>query len=245
MYAKTRPPGNDRHHSPHQNNRHRDRKQEQIVPATRYKARHCLIEYRIQIHKTLINMIFLRLKIFFSLLMVLCLSTSVAAMSVLPGCAAKRAEDVTRSPNRRVYTADKILVKKSQRRLYLMRDGKAFRTYRISLGINPIGHKVRRGDNRTPEGRYYIDWRNPNSKFTKALHISYPNRKDRLEAMRAGWDPGGMIMIHGEPRSQRHKELQLLISSEDWTQGCIAVSNLAIDEIWRYTRDGTPIEIRP
>lgn len=176
---------------------------------------------------------------------VLCLSTSVAAMSVLPGCAVKRATDVTQPARHGAQVADKIVVKKSQRRLYLMRDGHTFRTYRISLGTNPVGHKVRRGDNRTPEGRYYIDWRNARSNFTKALHISYPNREDRIRAQRAGWDPGGMIMIHGEPRSQRYRDLRSLVSGEDWTQGCIAVSNLAIDEIWRYTRDGTPIEIVP
>jgi len=176
---------------------------------------------------------------------VLCLSTSVAAMSVLPGCAAKRAEDVTRITKPRVYQADRVLVKKSQRRLYLMRDGQAFRTYRISLGISPVGHKQRVGDNKTPEGRYYLDWRNPRSNFTKALHISYPNHKDRLRAQRAGWDPGGSIMIHGEPSSRRHSDLRDLVVGEDWTKGCIAVSNLAIDEIWRYTKDGTPIEILP
>jgi murein L,D-transpeptidase YafK len=180
-----------------------------------------------------------------SLIGILGISTSVAAMSFLPGCAAKRAEEVTQKPRSGVYLADRILVKKSQRRLYLMRDGKPFRTYRVSLGTNPVGHKEREGDNRTPEGRYVIDWRNPNSRFTKALSISYPNMEDRLRAQRNGWSPGGMIMIHGEPRSQRNRDLQHLVSGEDWTEGCIAVSNLAIDEIWRYTVDGTPIEILP
>lgn len=178
-------------------------------------------------------------------LCVLCLSTSVTAMSVLPGCAAKRAEDVTRTPRSGVYLADKVVVKKSQRRLYLMRDGKPFRTYRISLGTSPVGHKQRVGDNKTPEGRYLIDWRNSRSNFTKALHISYPNYDDSLKARRAGWDPGGSIMIHGEPRSQRNSDLRYLVDGADWTKGCIAVSNLAIDEIWRYTLDGTPIEIFP
>jgi len=185
------------------------------------------------------------LKLLFSSLCVFCLSTSVAAMSVLPGCAAKRAVDITHAARPGAMLAEKIVVKKSQRRLYLMRGGKPFRTYRVSLGTNPVGPKLRRGDNRTPEGRYYIDWRNPSSNFTKALHISYPNHDDRLKAVRAGWDPGGMIMIHGEPRSQQHRDLRYLVSGEDWTQGCIAVSNLAIDEIWRYTTDGTPIEILP
>jgi murein L,D-transpeptidase YafK len=180
-----------------------------------------------------------------SLLGILGISSSVAAMSFLPGCAAQRAQDAVGTGRAGVYLADRILVKKSQRRLYLMRDGKPFRTYRVSLGINPVGHKEYEGDNRTPEGRYYIDWRNANSRFTKALSISYPNSEDRRRAQRKGLSPGGMIMIHGEPRSQRNRDLQRLIGGEDWTEGCIAVSNLAIDEIWRYTIDGTPIEILP
>ncbi|WP_296927181.1 L,D-transpeptidase family protein [Thiohalocapsa sp.] len=175
---------------------------------------------------------------------ILCLSSSVAAMSVLPGCAANRATEVSK-PGRRAYFADKIVVKKSQHRLYLMRDGKPFRTYRISLGINPVGHKQRRGDNRTPEGLYTIDWRTPRSKFYKALHISYPNFDDRTRAWRSGVDPGGAIMIHGEPMPARFAGLRDAVRDEDWTQGCIAVSNLAVDEIWRFTTDGTPIEILP
>ena len=177
--------------------------------------------------------------------LILCLSSSVAAMSVLPGCASSnRATEVTK-PARHGYYADKIVVKKSQRRLYLMRDGKPFRTYRVSLGINPVGPKQYRGDNRTPEGRYTIDWRNPRSKFYKALHISYPSSNDRIRAYRKGWDPGGSIMIHGEPNGSRFSGLRDAVYKEDWTQGCIAVSNLALDEIWQYVLDGTPIEILP
>lgn len=177
--------------------------------------------------------------------MVLCLSGSVAAMSVLPGCAAKRAQEPVQASAQRPLVADKILVKKRQRRLYLMRDGEPFRTYRISLGIEPKGHKQRQGDNRTPEGRYTISGRNARSKFYKALHISYPNLDDRLRAAREGWDPGGAIMIHGEPRGARFADLRDVVRDEDWTQGCIAVSNLAVAEIWRYVGDGTPIEIEP
>jgi murein L,D-transpeptidase YafK len=176
---------------------------------------------------------------------IFCLSGSVAAMSVLPGCAAQRAQEPTEPVVRGGHFADKILVKKSQRRLYLMRDGKPFRTYRVSLGIEPEGHKQRQGDNRTPEGRYTISGRNARSNFYKALHISYPNLEDRLEAARRGWDPGGAIMIHGEPRSVRFAHVRDAIREEDWTQGCIAVSNIAVDEIWRYVGDGTPIEILP
>jgi murein L,D-transpeptidase YafK len=174
-----------------------------------------------------------------------CLSTSVFAMSVLPGCSSAPHAVDTESRSSRFGFADKVLVKKGQRRLYLMRGGQPFRTYSVSLGTDPIGHKQRQGDNRTPEGRYIIDWRNPRSKFYRSLHISYPNERDVANARRRGWDPGGAIMIHGEPRGGRHADLRDLVRNEDWTEGCIAVSNLAIDEIWRYVVDGTPIEILP
>jgi murein L,D-transpeptidase YafK len=140
---------------------------------------------------------------------------------------------------------DKVIVKKSERRLYLIKDGKPVVSYPISLGFAPEGHKERQGDGRTPEGRYLLDWRNPKSRFRKSLHVSYPNVADRLRATRRGEDPGGMIMIHGQPRPGRYPELQRLIAQEDWTQGCIAVSNDAIDEIWEKTVDGVSIEILP
>ena len=140
---------------------------------------------------------------------------------------------------------DKILVKKSKRRLYLIKDDKPILSYPIALGFEPNGHKARQGDGRTPEGVYRLDWRNPKSKFYKSIHVSYPNVTDRRQARRLGQDPGGMIMIHGQPRSRKHADLQLIASKEDWTHGCIAVPNYAIDQIWEYTPDGTPIEILP
>jgi murein L,D-transpeptidase YafK len=178
---------------------------------------------------------------------VLGLSASVAAMSVLPGCAVRQAQLQASTAVQRSMPllADEVLVKKGQRRLYLMRDGKPFRTYRVALGFAPVGHKERQGDGRTPEGRYVLDWRNANSRFTKAINISYPNARDRARAAASGDKPGGAIMIHGEPRRRVDPELGDLIRYEDWTEGCVAVSNLAMDEIWRYTLDGTPIEIRP
>lgn len=175
------------------------------------------------------------------------LSPAVAAMSFLPGWLLHQAEDAPAAAAQPSVPllADEVLVRKGQRRLYLLRDGKPFRSYRIALGSAPEGHKQREGDGRTPEGRYVLDWRNANSRFTKAINISYPNAADRARAAARGEPPGGAIMIHGEPRGQRDRALLEMILYEDWTQGCVAVSNLAMDEIWRYTLDGTPIEIRP
>lgn len=174
-------------------------------------------------------------------------NTTASAMSFMPDFLAKQGREVSPAETReykRLFV-DKVVVKKSERKLYLVKKDKPFRTYNISLGFRPEGHKRRQGDGRTPEGRYYIDWRNPGSKFRKSLHVSYPNYRDKLHARRKGNDPGGMIMVHGQPRGGRNSALRQAISKEDWTQGCIAVSNLAIDEIWNYTPDGTPIEILP
>lgn len=183
----------------------------------------------------------------------LALHSAVAgAMSVLPSFFAREAVEAAQSGEEDPVTldyehliADKVLVKKAERRLYLRKDGKPFRSYQVSLGSNPVGHKERQGDGRTPEGTYTMTWRNPKSQFRKALHISYPSVSDRLNAERLGVNPGGMIAIHGQPRPNQHRDLQELLSGDDWTQGCIAVSNMEIDEIWGFTREGTPIEIQP
>jgi murein L,D-transpeptidase YafK len=178
-------------------------------------------------------------------------STSVDAMSFFPHFVARDAEEAAATADEALQTdyqvalADKVVVRKAERRLYLMKDDKPFRSYPVSLGIEPVGHKVRQGDGRTPEGRYLLTWRNPRSQYYRSILISYPNTWDRLRARELGVDPGGMIMVHGQPRPNAHRELQEILSGEDWTQGCVAVSNLAIDEIWELTRDGTPIEILP
>ncbi len=168
------------------------------------------------------------------------------AMSILPNVMTKAPREPSRAEKRQYDSlfADKVVVKKAERRLYLIKGDKAFRSYQIALGFKPEGHKQRQGDGRTPEGRYLLDWRTSHSRFWKALHISYPSYADRVRASRSGKDPGGMIMIHGQPTTGDRK-LQQIISDEDWTQGCIAVSDMAIDEIWRYTTDGTPVEILP
>ena len=135
--------------------------------------------------------------------------------------------------------ADRIVVKKAERRLYLMTGGKPLRVYKVALGYQPKGPKRFQGDGRTPEGRYFIDQRRDRSQYRKALQISYPNPTDRLRAHAQGVDPGGLIMIHGQPTDHREKR------TGDWTFGCIAVSNLEIDEIWSLTTHGTPVEILP
>jgi murein L,D-transpeptidase YafK len=142
--------------------------------------------------------------------------------------------------------ADKVVVKKSQRRLELHNNGRVIREYRIALGGSPDGHKFREGDERTPIGDYMLNWRNPNSNFHKSIHISYPNERDKFVSKQLGYsNPGGMIMIHGLPNYVRSEALRQQYASRDWTQGCIAVQNHEMDEIWQMVRDGTPIRILP
>ncbi|GIX30337.1 MAG: hypothetical protein KatS3mg124_0809 [Porticoccaceae bacterium] len=143
-------------------------------------------------------------------------------------------------------TPDLVLVKKSERKLYLLRDGEVLREYPVALGKNPRGHKVEEGDGRTPEGRYVLDWRNPQSKFYRAIHISYPNELDLLWANDRRKPAGGDIMIHGLPEWVPSDEwAEQWLQKDDWTDGCIAVLNRHMDEIWRLVPDGTPIEIWP
>lgn len=139
--------------------------------------------------------------------------------------------------------ADKVLVLKEKRELLLLREGKAFRTYKVALGIKPRGHKERRGDHRTPEGQYVLGGRNAESRFYKSIHISYPNEADRAAARARGVNPGGSIMIHGVPPDLA--DLGADHRLWDWTNGCIAVTNREMDEIWNMVGPGTPIEIRP
>lgn len=142
-----------------------------------------------------------------------------------------------------VEQADSVLVVKSQRKLYLLKAGRVLREFSVALGLMPTGHKQREGDFRTPEGRYLLDARNPNSDFFLSIRVSYPDEDDRARARAAGVDPGGQIMIHGLPNELKHDPGRY--ESTDWTDGCIAVSNADMIDIWLMTRDPTPIEIRP
>lgn len=143
----------------------------------------------------------------------------------------------------RALKADRLLVLKGERRLLLLRDGEVVRAYPIALGRNPAGRKMRAGDGRTPEGRYVLDWRNARSRFYRSIHISYPNREDRARARRLGVAPGGDIMIHGLPNGR--SAIGRDHARFDWTEGCIAVTNAEIDEIWAAVENGTVIDIRP
>ena len=168
------------------------------------------------------------------------------------------------SPEARERRVDLVVVKKHERLLELVNINflgrqKIVRSYKIMLGKDPIGHKVQEGDNKTPEGRYTIDWKNPRSAFHLSLHINYPNEEDRAYAQALGVSPGGEIFIHGMPNNVepyrlmfpwlRGEELRervyQFLYSLDWTAGCIAVTNQEIEEIYRLVRLGTPIEIYP
>lgn len=140
--------------------------------------------------------------------------------------------------------ADRIIVSKSDRKMYLLRGADVLKTYDVSMGMAwGAGHKQREGDQRTPEGDYLIDWRNPKSVAHLSLHISYPNAADKTAAAANGYSPGGDIMIHGLPNGwgalgRWHTWL-------NWTDGCVAVTNAEMREIWSLTPTGTPISLYP
>ncbi|HKY63831.1 MAG TPA: L,D-transpeptidase family protein [bacterium] len=137
--------------------------------------------------------------------------------------------------------ADRILIEKAARKMTLFQGTEALKVYRIALGREPIGPKKEQGDGKTPEGRYTIDGRNPQSAFHLSLRISYPNAADRTQAAERGVKPGGQIMIHGLPNGMPDFGGTLY----DWTDGCVAVSNAEIEEIWKLVPNGTAVEILP
>jgi murein L,D-transpeptidase YafK len=139
--------------------------------------------------------------------------------------------------------ADRVLVRKGERKLYLLRGEDVLRTYKVALGARPEGHKQFEGDYRTPEGKYRLTRRNPNSEYFLSIQIDYPNDKDLARARRQGLKPGGAIMIHGQPNTPRKS--RDFYTNVDWTEGCIAVSNSDMVEIWLMTPPDTPIEIQP
>lgn len=139
--------------------------------------------------------------------------------------------------------ADKVVIEKSTKTLFLMKKGKIFKQYHVVLGAHPRGHKQKQGDERTPEGNYILDFKNSHSGFHKAIHISYPNTQDKKQARKIHVNPGGAIMIHGQKNG--FEWLSFAAQYFNWTDGCIAVKNKDMDEIWNAVRPGTPIEIKP
>ena len=139
--------------------------------------------------------------------------------------------------------ADRVVVRKKERTLQLLSQGKVIKTYKVALGGDPVGPKTRQGDHKTPEGEYVLDSRNAHSQFHKSIHISYPNAQDRGAARRQGVPPGGDVFVHGLPNG--YGSVGAAHRLRDWTEGCIAVTDEEIEEIWTAVGDGTPIEIRP
>jgi murein L,D-transpeptidase YafK len=138
---------------------------------------------------------------------------------------------------------DRVVVHKGERRLLLMHGGNIVRTYHVALGLNPVGQKERSGDFRTPEGTYRLERRNARSDYYLSIKVSYPNEADQQRARVRHWNTGGSIMIHGLPNYPRHEPEFYL--SHDWTDGCIALSNADMTEIWMLTPDDVPIDILP
>lgn len=134
-----------------------------------------------------------------------------------------------------------IVVNKGARKMYMLSGNKAIKAYDIGLGTVPVGHKNFEGDGRTPEGLYFIDRRNPNSRYHLSLGVSYPNTADTALAAAQGRPPGGDIFIHGQgPEGQ-----VLSKQRRDWTVGCIAVNDKEVEDIYAMVQDGTPIYINP
>jgi len=158
----------------------------------------------------------------------------MAAFLVLPA-EAVRAEELV--------PADRVVVHKAERKLFLYKGQQLLGSYRIALGLNPSGPKERERDYRTPEGHYFLSRRNTRSDYFLAIQVSYPNKQDERNARRRGYAPGGSIMIHGLPNIPKHSALYY--EQTDWTDGCIALSNSDMVEVWMRTQDNIPIEIYP
>jgi len=146
-------------------------------------------------------------------------------------------------PASAVQKADLVLVIKSQKKMYLKNGEETLKEYDVVFGANPKGHKEKEGDERTPEGKYKLDYKKSDSAYYKAIHISYPNEEDIKKAKEKGDNPGGQIMIHGQ--RNYFGWLSFIMQWFNWTNGCIAVTNSEMDEIWNAVDVGTPIEIRP
>jgi murein L,D-transpeptidase YafK len=141
--------------------------------------------------------------------------------------------------------ADRVFVDKSEHRLDVIAGNKVIASFKAGFGVYPVGHKQQQGDRKTPEGKYVLDYKNPNSAFYRSIHISYPNNADRARARRAGVNPGGDIMIHGQPSDPRIVRAIARWPNDDWTDGCISLDNTDMKRLWAMVRVPIPIEIVP
>lgn len=141
--------------------------------------------------------------------------------------------------------ATRILINKTERKVFVYADQNLIATYEAVLGGKPIGHKAQQGDRRTPEGKYSLDYKNPNSSYHLSIHISYPNQIDRQLARKRGVSPGGDIMIHGQPNNSIFRRYLDSHPKYDWTDGCIALSNKDMDALWNLVTLPVPVEIIP
>jgi murein L,D-transpeptidase YafK len=172
-------------------------------------------------------------------------------MAAMLGCASLAANgDALLQPERVMLrtsetlpVVDRLVVRKAERKMFLMRGTTVVRSYKVALGLNPVGTKQRAGDFRTPEGSYRLVRRNPRSDYFLSMQVSYPNDSDLKHARQNHWDTGGSIMIHGLPNTLKHEPTYY--ESRDWTDGCIALSNSDMLEIWLLAPDNVPIDILP
>jgi murein L,D-transpeptidase YafK len=182
-----------------------------------------------------------------------CLSAWCCLMGVMePALANNAAAAVSTNANKEgpkdsvgtdIAVADRVEVHKAARRLYLYRGQQLLGEYKVALGLAPVGQKERERDFKTPEGRYFLARRNTRSDYFLSIQVSYPNPEDELRAHKNHWPPGGSIMIHGLPNTPHHPAAYY--AANDWTDGCIALSNSDMVEVWMRTQDNIPIDIYP
>jgi murein L,D-transpeptidase YafK len=179
----------------------------------------------------------------FGLIALTALAATCVAVAAFADTPLPQAERVMLRSTESLPAVDHVVVHKTERRMLLLHGTTVVRSYKIALGLNPIGQKERAGDYRTPEGRYYLNRRNPRSEYFLSIQVSYPNDTDMKRARKNHWDTGGSIMIHGLPNQLKREPKYYEIT--DWTDGCIALSNADMVEVWLLTPDNVPIDILP
>ncbi len=170
-----------------------------------------------------------------------CASKVASDRYSLEACKEELLEATDYDPERAI---DRMVVVKRERKLYLYKEGEVVGVLPVSLGKNPVGHKQQQGDYRTPEGEYFIHRKLCSPKYYRSLCISYPSPSDIERAKAKGVNPGGDITIHAQPKWNANGEQDSYTLAKDWTQGCVAVTNAAMKELWYAVREGVPVTIR-